>query len=273
MRSTFIASLALLTAFASDPWQAKNYHQNSSSQKDAASDLMREISLSSSESILDIGCGDGKITAVLAQKVSSGSVLGVDISPSMVDFSKATFSAQSNLEFKLMGAEEIDFNEQFDLVTSFTALQWVSDHALVIHKSKQALKKGGRLAFTMPMGLPQKLAQAVEEIKNLEQWRGYFAEFETGWHFPDKAKYHQWLKAEGLTEERLEVVHQCDIFPSPAAFKGFISQWFPYLRPLPSDMKETFMDAVLARFIELEPLDEAGRLHFKIERLEVIARK
>ena len=77
----------------------------------------------------------------------------------------------------------------------------------------------------------------------------------------------------GFVLKRLEVVKQEDIFPSLSTFKGFISQWFPYLRPLPNNLKEEFMDSILSKYIKLEPLDDLGRLHFKINRLEVVAEK
>src|SRR5690606_12903627 len=108
----------------------KEYHHHSSSQKDAASDLMQYISLTGTETVLDIGCGDGKITAEIAKKLPKGKVLGIDISPSMIQFAETAFPSNEykNLEFILLGAEDINFDNQFDHVLSFTALQWVKDH-------------------------------------------------------------------------------------------------------------------------------------------------
>ena len=71
--------------------------------------------------------------------------------------------------------------------------------------------------------------------------------------------------------KKAQVVQQEDIFPSLEIFKSFISQWFPYLRPLPIDLKDNFIDSAIGRYIELEPLDEQGQLHFRINRLEVVA--
>lgn len=258
-----------------DYWDGEDYHRHSSSQKYAASDLMKYIPLAGSETILDVGCGDGKITAAISRELPEGKMLGVDISLSMISFAKAAFPNEQypNLDFVLMGAEDIDFNNQFDIVVSFTALQWVKDHPLVIRNVIKSLRPKGLFGVTMPMGLPAELELAVNETIQDGRWSGYFLEFDTGWNFIDKASYDDLLRVEGFTSKRIQAVRQEDIFPSLAVFKGFISQWFPYLRPLPSHLREEFMECVLSRYTELEPLDELGRLHFKINRLEVVAEK
>ena len=269
-------STCLLAASDNDDyWDGEEYHQYSSSQKDAASDLMKYIPLTGSESILDVGCGDGKITAVISRELPDGLILGVDISPSMIRFAKKAFPKEEycNLDFELMSAEEIDFDNKFDIVVSFTALQWIEDHQLAIRNVKKSLKSNGLFGVTMPMGLPKKLELAVNETIVDERWNGYFIDFDTGWNFVEKSTYQELLEVEGFVAKRAQVVRQEDIFPSLAIFRGFISQWFPYLRPLPSHLKEEFMARVLSRYMDLEPLDELGRLHFKINRLEVVAEK
>jgi trans-aconitate 2-methyltransferase len=258
-----------------DSWNGEEYHENSSSQKDAANDLLKYVILQGNESILDIGSGDGKITAALSERLSSGMIIGIDNSPSMIAFAIQAFpkSEYPNLDFKVIAAEEMDFNQEFDVVFSFTTLQWIKDHSLVIGKVMQSLKEEGKFAATMPMGLPASLEMAVKEVIAEEKWKHYFIDFETGWNFVTAEEYKDYLLAEGFAISRLEVVGQEDIFPSYDAFKGFISQWFPYLRPLPKSEKETFMDQVLAKYLSLDPLDRFGQLHFKIKRLEVISQK
>lgn len=258
-----------------DPWNGEEYNQNSSSQKDAASDLLKYNSLNGDEYVLDIGSGDGKITAMLAKQLAAGEILGIDISPSMVEFAARNFPKEEypNLEFELMSAEQMSFSPIFNYIFSFTTLQWIKDHPLVIAKVKKSLKLNGSFAATMPMGLPYALGVAVNEAMQQANWKEYFIDFDTGWNFVTAKQYEEYLKSEGFAIRRLEVVRQKDIFPSLEIFRGFISQWFPYLRPLPKEEKEVFMNQVLTRYIELDPLDESGQLHFKINRLEVIAEK
>ena len=280
MLKTFTLAFSLICAvnpiFASaksDYWDGEEHHQHSSSQKDAASDLLKHIQLKGAQSILDIGCGDGKITASISTKLPDGKVLGADISPSMTEFAKKAFPKKThkNLDFKLIAAEELDFDCQFDFVLSFTALQWVKDHQLIVKNVWKSLKPQGIFAVTMPMGLPLELKYAVDETVLEKKWTHYFNDFHTGWNFVQDSSYRDLLISEGFKVQKIQVVKQEDIFPSLVAFKGFISQWFPYLRPIPTHLKDEFMNTVLTKYIVLEPLDEQGRLHFKINRLEVVS--
>jgi trans-aconitate methyltransferase len=202
-------------------------------------------------------------------------ILGTDISSTMIEFAKNTFSKEEyrNLDFELISAEEINFDNQFDFVLSFTMLQWAKDHHLIIQSVRKALKSKGIFALTMLMGLPTKLKLAIDEIILNKKWNKYFHNFDSGWNFTKKSTYKKLLISEGFVTKRAQVVKQEDIFLSLLAFRGFIFQWFPYLKPLPTYLKEEFLNHVLKRYVELEPLDELGRLHFKINRLEIVAEK
>lgn len=273
---TLILSFTCITCLlfaTNDYWEGKEYHKYSSSQKNAASDLMKYIPLEGWESILDIGCGDGKITAKLSESIPNGKILGVDISPSMVNFASKTFDKgeYTNLDFKLLAAENLNFTCKYDVILSFTAFQWITDHQLVLKNVQNSLNSKGLFGVTMPMGLPVNLETAVNEVLLNKKWASYFTDFDTGWNFIEKVSYESLLKEEGFNIRRIQIIKQEDIFPSVEVFRNFISQWFPYLRPLPVELKKEFLDAVLNRYIELEPLDSLGKLHFKIDRIEVIA--
>lgn len=123
------------------------------------------------------------------------------------------------------------------------------------------------------MGLPSTLEQAVIELISRPEWSFYFDKFSTGWNFIDDTAYMGLLSSNQFNVVRLAVVPQRDIFPSRAIFEKFISQWFPYLRPLPQDFKAEFMSKIIDRFLELESPFPNGEVHFKIRRLEVIATK
>ncbi|MBA3238665.1 MAG: methyltransferase domain-containing protein [Parachlamydiaceae bacterium] len=258
-----------------DYWKAEDYFENSSSQKSAAADLLKYVTIQKHGSLLDVGCGDGKITAEIAALIPDGSVIGVDISPAMIEFAQIAFPQSNfpNLKFFLKDAQKLDFNSQFDFIFSFTALQWVQNHEAFLTGAYKSLKCDGTLALTMPMGLPPTLELAVTELIDRPEWSSYFNKFSTGWNFIDDTAYMNLLGLNQFNVVRLAVVPQRDIFPSRSVFEKFISQWFPYLRPLPQNLKAEFLSKVIDRFLELEPPFPNGEVHFKIRRLEVIATK
>lgn len=267
-----LSSLTLPLKSEEDYWKADDYYQNSSSQKEAASDLMKLVVLKGDEKILDVGCGDGKITAEIAAKIPNGEIVGIDISPSMIEFAKKNFNL-SNLSFHLQNAEELNYRDAFDLILSFTALQWVQDHPVFLEGAYQALKPSGMLAISMPMGLPIPLEKAVHEVITRPEWSSHFEHFVTGWNFVDEKEWERLLASHHFHAISLAVVPQRDIFPSREAFEKFISQWFPYLRPLPEELRKPFMAEVIDRFLALETPFPEGQVHFKIKRLESLARK
>lgn len=259
-----------------DYWKAEEYFQNSSSQKNAASDLLKYVEIEKEAHILDVGCGDGKITAELALSIPEGSILGVDISPAMIEFAKNHFPDNNfpNLTFAILDAQKLNYDQQFDNIFSFTTLQWIKDHKAFLDGAYKSLKPEGTLAITMPMGLPFTLEQAVKEKISSGEWSSYFLEFDNGWNFvKDSNDYSNLAKQSGFKVKQIEVVPQKDIFPSRAVFEGFIGQWFPYLRPLPEHLKKPFLTTVVDRFLELETPFSNGEVHFKIRRLEMVATK
>jgi trans-aconitate methyltransferase len=281
-KNSFIRILLMLGTLSSpscfaieDYWKAEEYYHNSSSQKDAAAELIKHVTIRKEAKILDVGCGDGKITAEIAAIASSGSVVGVDISPAMIAFAKETFPQNhfSSLEFFIKDAEQLDFNKEFDSIFSFTTLQWIQNHDAFLKGAHRSLKSHGTLAVTMPIGLPPTLQQAVNELMISSEWSSYFNEFSTGWNFVNEVQYKKLLASNRFIPIRVAAVPQRDIFPSRVAFEKFISQWFPYLRPLPQDLKPVFLQQVINRFLELEAPFPNGEVHFKIRRLEVVAIK
>lgn len=93
--------------------ESRGFRQNSTSQERAAEVLISKLELEGNEHVLDIGCGDGKVTAKLASRVPHGCVLGIDSSQDMIDFSQKRLSSPqyANLRFEPGDATRLDFNE------------------------------------------------------------------------------------------------------------------------------------------------------------------
>src|ERR1041385_3111436 len=98
-------------------WNAADYAANSTAQQSWARELIAGLHLRGDERVLDVGCGDGKVTAELDGAVSRGSVTGVDASEAMIGFAQKTF-AMPNLEFQVMDARRLRLPREFDLVFS-----------------------------------------------------------------------------------------------------------------------------------------------------------
>ena len=268
-----ITASLLSAAPVKDLWKGDEYAQNSESQRSSAEDFIVTLDLHNASTILDVGCGDGKITAAIARAIPDAEVVGVDISSSMIEFAQVTFATQPNLSFFVQDAAQIDFHEKFDLITSFTVMQWVLEQKRALEHFKKALKPGGRVCIQMPTGLPDAMDEALNKTISSAQWKTYFARFSAPWKFYQSKEYGELIATTGLSPVRLSTTTKHEKFPSKEAFQGFLKQWFPYLRPLPADLKHAFLTQLIDAYLQILPTDEQGQVSFIVTRLEIEAIK
>ena len=128
-------------------WEAKDYSELSSEQQKWGKELISKLNLKEDDHVLDIGCGDGKITAEITAQVPDGCVTGIDNSEEMINLAAEKFPPDKypNLSFQICNAKEITFNNQFTIVFSNAALHWVDDHTIVLEGIYRSLKPGGRI--------------------------------------------------------------------------------------------------------------------------------
>ncbi|MHC4459685.1 MAG: class I SAM-dependent methyltransferase [Planctomycetota bacterium] len=128
-------------------WNAKDYEKHSQVQQQWARELIAKLNLEGTEDILDLGCGDGKVTAEIARNTPSGSIVGVDNSSSMIELASERFPANKypNLIFMVMDAVQLAFIEGFDVVFSNAALHWVmQDICSHCWRNSNQIRNGGR---------------------------------------------------------------------------------------------------------------------------------
>ncbi len=264
--------------YAEHVWQAEEYRSNSSTQSIAATDLLQYIKLKGDEKVLDVGCGDGKITATIANYLQSGSVLGIDISPEMIVFAKKTFPKDrySNLTFLLQNAQQLNYFEQFDVIFSSFALQWLPDEDAFFKGAYNSLKPSGYLALTIPLGISSALEQAITEKATSLEWSEYFQNFQmlpSKNNFTKDTEFEQFLYKNNFKPIRFETISQEVIFSNRADFEKYVLQWFYYSKRIPDNLKQVFFKQVIDRYLEIEPILINGKILFKFSRLDIVANK
>ena len=137
-----------------DELDAKTYRQHNISQRTIAKELWTQLTLQGDEHLLDIGCGDGRISHQMADNLPNGRVTGIDPSPSMIEAAKE--HQLPHLHFEQRGAHDINEVEKYDIVTAFSSLHYVPQIDLALEKIFRALKPGGRflaLCYTSDDGM------------------------------------------------------------------------------------------------------------------------
>lgn len=233
-------------------WDAAAYAQMSGLQKAMAAQVLSLLELRGDEHVLDVGCGEGKITALIAARVPRGEVLGVDPSRDMIAFASSHFGpeTQPNLRFEVADARTLAFTDAFDLVVSFNALHWVPDPDPALRSIRAALKPGGRAQLRMVTAGPrQSLESVVEDVRHASRWRGYFAGFSDPYLRLTPEQYGAAAERDGLRALRVQTRDETWAFESRAAFFTFCAVGLvAWTQRLPEAERAAFVDDVLHRY-------------------------
>ncbi len=258
-------------------WNAADYAANSVVQQSWARELIAKLQLHGDEHILDVGCGDGKVTAEIARAVPHGSVTGTDASEEMIAFARKTFPARKhpNLGFHVMDARKISFSQPFDCIFSNAALHWVDDHRAFLRGAASVLKPGGRLVVSCGgKGNAQDVFVALRPEIRLKRWREFFRRMPTPYFFYAPGDYEKWLPKFGFQMQQLQLAPKDATYPGAEGFATWLrTTWIPYVQCVPEDRREEFIAAVTGRYVAKHPPDRENKVHVRMVRLEIDAVK
>jgi len=250
---------------------------HSQAQQKWARELISKLSLDGTENVLDIGCGDGKVTAELAHLLPKGAVIGVDNSSSMLALATEQYPASQypNLSFILMDAAHLSFQGQFDVAFSNAALHWVKNHKPVLQGIYKGLKPNGKVLLQMGgKGNAEYILAVLNDLMQREEWKSYFDGFSFPYRFHGKEEYEQWLIKSGFKVNRVELIPKDMEHDGQSGLEGWIrTTWLPYMERVPTEKRNEFIRAISTEYINQVPMDSEGKVHVAMVRIEVEAEK
>ena len=256
-------------------WNPRDYVAHSTAQLAWANELLARPNLRGNERILDVGCGDGRITAQVARAVLTGHVVGLDSSPEMIEFARASYlrASHPNLEFVCQEASAIRLDGPFDVVFSNAALHWIADHAALYRAVARLMPSGARLITSCGgRGNAAEFVAVVAELIRSEQWAQGFGDFPFPWSFPGADESKRWLVASGFEPRRVTLVAKDMTHTGRDGLAAWVrTTWLPYTQRLPEDRREAFVADAVERYLDRHPPDAAGQTHVGMVRLEVEA--
>lgn len=258
-------------------WNAVDYAKSSAAQQHWARELIRKLKLKGDETLIDIGCGDGKVSAEIAAAVPNGSVLGIDSSDSMIALARSHYPAEAfpNLRFRLEDARTLSFRNEFDVVFSNATLHWILDQQAVLRGIYNSLKRKGKVLLQMGgRGNAADVLAVFDEMMHTDEWRHYFIGFDFSYGFFGPDEYSSWLRESGLQSSRVELIPKDMTYNDTGGLEAWIrTTWLPYTQRIPEEKKNMFITELANRYVERHPPDARGTIHVAMMRLEVEAFK
>lgn len=249
------------------------YEKASTHQKEWGAKLIAELELRGSERVLDLGCGDGALTAQIADMVPGGRVVGIDASNGMIDAARP--KERENLQFLLMDINDLDFVGQFDVAFSNATLHWVKDHRRLLQNVRRSLSAGGRIRFNFAAdGNCSHFFKVIQEAMTLREFSVCFTGFQWPWYMPPVDEYEDLVASTGFSGAKVWGENADRFFPDTDTMVRWIDQpsIVPFLVHVPENRKTDFRDFVVKRMIEETKLDD-GRCFETFRRINVSSRK
>jgi len=240
-------------------WSPADYQQNAGFVPALGASNLAELNPRPGERILDLGCGDGVLTAQIAAR--GATVVGVDASPDMVAAAVA-----AGLDARVVDARALPFDREFDAVFSNAVLHWIPEADAVLRGVARALKPGGR--FVAEFGGHTNVAAIAVAIRAV--FRSHGVTMDAPWYYPTPDEYRD------LLETQRFVVESIGLFPRPTPLPNGMAAWLRTFRVtqfegVPADLGQTIEDEIV-ELLRPSLCDAAGRWTADYVRLRLVAR-
>lgn len=253
-------------------WDAGQYLKFADERTRPAADLLARVPLAAPARAVDLGCGPGNSTALIAARFPAAAITGLDSSPAMLEEARRTLPALTFVEADLAAWEP---DTAPDLIFANAVLQWLPDHARLLPRLAGFLAPGGCLAVQMPDNLDEPSHRLMREVAEEPPFRGALADAAgartTLGSFQD---YDAWLSRAGCTVDlwRTTYVH-------PMQGHRGIVDWVrstglrPFLAPLSPEQQAEYLARYEEALRQAYPAQEDGRVLLPFPRLFIVARR
>ena len=250
-------------------WDPRQYLRYTDERLRPALDLMARIDLAQPASIVDLGCGPGNVTAILARRWPAAAVLGIDASAPMLERARA---AAPTCWFELGDFSTWTPAAPVDLIYSNAALHWRGEHAALFPRLVGQLAPGGVLAVQMPAMHNAPLRRLQQEVAADGPWAGLLADVDAARAILEPGEYYDILRP---------IVASLDIWETTYLHvltgEDAVVQWAmgtslkPFLDRLPADMRPDFLAAYAAALRPEYPRRADGTTLLPFRRMFIMA--
>jgi len=231
-------------------WDAQTYDRVSDPQFEWGLEVLDRLELEGDEYVLDAGCGSGRVTARLLERLPDGRVLCVDASESMIE--KAREALGDRADYLVADLAQLELTEQVDVIFSTATFHWLPDHNRLFERLHAALRPGGQLvAQCGGAGNVAEHAAHIVDVAMRPEFVTHFEGMNVIWNFATPEETEERLRRAGFERVSCRLEEKLVQPEDPYAFTTTVTMG-PHLARLPEEKRRTFAEAVLAQ--ENDPL-------------------
>jgi trans-aconitate 2-methyltransferase len=232
-------------------WNASSYHKVSAPQTSWGQKVLARLSLRGDERAIDAGCGSGRLTGELLERLPHGRLVAIDRSWNMLQTARANLRPAfgPRVRFVQVALPAMPFNEWADLIFSTATFHWVSDHPALFSHLFKALRPGGRLHAQCGGGPNLADAHALaDQVMQRLPFSEYFTGWPGPWLFATDAETRERLLTAGFTDVHTGLEPALTTLASEEDYREFVTTviYHPHLSRLPESLKGRFIDEVTA---------------------------
>ena len=227
-------------------WDAAAYHRVSAPQLEWAEKVLERLSLRGDETVLDAGCGSGRVTQLLLDRLPDGHVVAVDSSESMVEHAREALDPERSTVFQA-DLTELELERPVDAAFSNAVFHWIPNHDALFARLHAALAPGGVLvAQCGGEGNVARFHAAAREVAAGEPYAQYLADWTGPWNFAGAEETAERLGRAGFAEIDTWLEPYPITPEDPLAFVTTVCLG-PHLERLPGELRDGFAEAVCDR--------------------------
>lgn len=232
--------------------------------------ILNRISLSSKAIILDIGCGDGKITCEVAKKAHEGRVIGTDISPKIIELASKDYHHLQNMNFLQMDASKNIFHKKFDVITSFNCLHWIKDTQNALYGMATAALSNAQIILILSH--KKSLFHLVmDKLSSSLKWNKYFLGFVNPRSFFEIHIFERMLIKAGFKVVEMYEKKNTYFFNNVIQLRRFFTTTGAHIKQIPEQLVDSFVDDCVSEYIKAINVGDNIPIPVSFWSLQIIA--
>lgn len=252
-------------------WNAGEYERLADPMTRWGGQVLERLQLNGNETVLDAGCGTGRVTEQLLARLPNGTVIGVDASSAMIEQAKERFAGNPRVTLLAADLTALELPEQVDAILSTATFHWILDHNKLFSQLAKVLRPGGQLVAQC--GGATNIAgtmAAIDEVMHSPTYAVAFADWRSPWEYATPEVTAERLTRAGFTDIHTWLNPEPTPLPSPQHLADYLETIIlgRHVLQLPPEQHRPFAEAVADTILR-----RTGQALIDYVRLNIVARR